>query len=445
VGAKYVLFYFAGRMARQARKPAEAAGYFERAAALAPDGEQRDACIWYLFDMACDERPENTAPLIARYAPLWTDAGYFDDIFDKVSFYVCKKRKWGLLLDVFDAINRYASADTRAKYAYILGRAVQLGFVERQNGVQSSVQSSVAYFKLAYSAIETGRMTLPAFYYRTLAAKRLGLPHDFDALFSLSETAAAHGESEEPAAPAVAASADEIAFLDGFFDFGCAEEAYPFIRESFDRLSLAQVRGLLERLEAAEQWRRLINLTVLYRERRISKGERRDLELSYPRGFNNEIECYAAKIKIDPALLFALVRQESVFNANALSRSGAVGLTQLMEKTAQDMAFYLARNGGPDYLVDGELNLVDPNVNLHLGALYYKELLDRLGNAENAVLAYNGGIGRIGRWRRAEADLPDDLFLESIELTETREYGRVVLGGQAVYDFLYYGTGATPK
>jgi soluble lytic murein transglycosylase len=433
VGAKYVLFYFAGRMARQARKPAEAAAYFEKAAALAPDGEQRDACIWYLFDMACDQRPEAAAPLIAHYAPLWTDAGYFDDIFDKISFYACKNRKWDLLVDLFDAINRHASADTRAKYAYIIGRAVQMGFLERKNGVESSV----FYYKIAYSAIETGRMTLPAFYYRTLAAKRLGLPHDFDELIPPPGAAQAPAEDEGPPALAGAASADEIAFLNGFFDFGCADAAYPFIREAFDRLSFAQIRGLLERLAAAEQWRRLVNLTVLLRERPRFKVERRELELSYPRGFKHEIEDYAAKANIDAALLFALVRQESVFNANARSRSGAVGLTQLMEKTAQDMAFYLARNGGPDYRFAGELNLVDPHINLHLGSLYYKELLDRLGNAENAVLAYNGGIGRIGRWRRAESDLPDDLFLESVELTETREYGRAVLGGQAVYDFLY--------
>ncbi|MDR3301095.1 MAG: transglycosylase SLT domain-containing protein [Spirochaetaceae bacterium] len=425
--ALYRLFYYAGRMARQMKKAREASDYFELAVPFASDG--KDVCIWYIFDIAYNEKPESVVPFIKKYAPFWNDASYFDDIFDKISFFVCKNRKWTVLTDVFDVINRYASAETRAKYAYIIGRAVQLGFLEWKNGIERSG----FYYKIAYSAIETGRITIPAFYYRTLAAKRLSLPPDFAACISQS-----HVAKSPPAVQKPPMSADEIKFLDGFFDFGCSAAAYPFLRESFDRLTLAQVRWFLERLAAAKQWRRLINLTVLCRERNDFKPERRDLELSYPQGFKADIEDFAEKAGIAPALLFALVRQESVFNPSAYSRAGASGLTQLMERTAQDMAHYLARNGGPDYRVDGTVNLVDPNINLHLGALYYRELLDRLGNAETAVLAYNGGIGRIRRWRRAETELPDDLFLESVELTETREYGRAVLGGQAVYDFLYY-------
>ena len=56
-----------------------------------------------------------------------------------------------------------------------------------------------------------------------------------------------------------------------------------------------------------------------------------------------------------------------------------------------------------------------------------------------ALLAYNGGMGRVPRWRAAQADLPEDLFPETVELRETREYGRKVLSAAAVYGYLYYG------
>jgi soluble lytic murein transglycosylase len=56
-----------------------------------------------------------------------------------------------------------------------------------------------------------------------------------------------------------------------------------------------------------------------------------------------------------------------------------------------------------------------------------------------ALLAYNGGMGRLRRWRNAEAKLPGDLFLETIEYNETREYGRKVLAAAAAYGYLYYG------
>ena len=61
-----------------------------------------------------------------------------------------------------------------------------------------------------------------------------------------------------------------------------------------------------------------------------------------------------------------------------------------------------------------------------------------------ALLAYNGGMGRVRRWRAEEQrpgqpSLPDDLFLETIEYEETREYGRRVLAAAAIYGRLYYG------
>jgi soluble lytic murein transglycosylase len=138
-------------------------------------------------------------------------------------------------------------------------------------------------------------------------------------------------------------------------------------------------------------------------------------------------------------ILYGLIRTESAFIPDIRSTAGAIGLAQLMPDTAVEMAGRISRQGGPDYLIDGNVDLRNPDTNVHLGAVYLAYLVDRMESPMQSLLAYNGGMGRVRRWRSAEPNLPDDLFLETIELTETREYGRRVLAAAAAYGYLYYG------
>jgi soluble lytic murein transglycosylase len=113
-----------------------------------------------------------------------------------------------------------------------------------------------------------------------------------------------------------------------------------------------------------------------------------------------------------------------------------------MAPTAEDMAGRIARRGGPDYR-NPEMNLKDPELNVHIGSFYLRYLIEQMGSPMLALLAYNGGMGRVRRWlatdRQQAGGLPQDLFLETIEFNETREYGRQVLSAASVYGYLYYG------
>lgn len=135
---------------------------------------------------------------------------------------------------------------------------------------------------------------------------------------------------------------------------------------------------------------------------------------------------------IDRALLYAVMRQESRFRIRAKSRAGARGLMQLMPRTASYMAgkrFRGSRRG----------QLFDPELNMTLGQKYVHHLLEDPnidGDLFYTVAAYNGGPGNLRKWRRRNDYLGDPLlFIESIPLSETRDYVERVLTNLWIYRY----------
>lgn len=138
----------------------------------------------------------------------------------------------------------------------------------------------------------------------------------------------------------------------------------------------------------------------------------------------------ATTARVSPSLLFGLVRQESLFQENVRSRAGALGLMQVMPATGRLLLRAEHRKGRP--------NLTDPAVNVRLGAEYLAQLVQLFSGDEAAALAgYNAGPGRVVRWRRESPNLATDEFLESIPLSETRDYVKRVLFYQGAYAALY--------
>lgn len=134
--------------------------------------------------------------------------------------------------------------------------------------------------------------------------------------------------------------------------------------------------------------------------------------------------------KIDRALIFALVRQESQFNTAARSHAGATGLMQLMPRTASYVA---GRNFSRNNLAE----LHDPELNLTLGQKYVEYLLNQ-GSIDNNLFyllaAYNSGPGMVRQWQR-NLDYGDDplLFIETVTAAETRDFIERVLANYWIY------------
>jgi soluble lytic murein transglycosylase len=162
-----------------------------------------------------------------------------------------------------------------------------------------------------------------------------------------------------------------------------------------------------------------------------SGNDARVLRAIFPWPRRGAVEAEAREFGVDPLLFAGLVRQESTFDLEALSRAGARGLAQLLPVTAAQAARGLDVTFYPEWLTV-------PDLNLHLGASHLGMLLRRYhGRVEVAIAAYNAGTSPIDRWiARPGADDPDQ-FIEQIPYPETRAYVRSVLRNRAIYRALY--------
>ena len=159
-------------------------------------------------------------------------------------------------------------------------------------------------------------------------------------------------------------------------------------------------------------------------------GEPRVLRAIYPWPARAAVQAEAQEFGVDPLLLVAIVRQESVFDVEALSPAGARGLAQLTPGTAAltarglDVTFY------PEWITV-------PDLNLHLGAAHLAELLRRFPRLEAAIAAYNAGASPVRRWLDRDGAADPDQFIELIPYPETRGYVRSVLRNRELYRALY--------
>jgi soluble lytic murein transglycosylase len=148
-----------------------------------------------------------------------------------------------------------------------------------------------------------------------------------------------------------------------------------------------------------------------------------------PRAYEDLVEAAAERHGIEPELLFAVMRVESVYNPRIISYAGAIGLAQIMPRTGRLIAQSLGRD---DFTID---QLLEPEVNLEFAAWYLSSLIERFdGRVPLAVASYNGGPHNVRRWMRDHADdMPLDAFLERIPFTQTHRYVRRVLTHYEAY------------
>lgn len=155
--------------------------------------------------------------------------------------------------------------------------------------------------------------------------------------------------------------------------------------------------------------------------------------LRFPVDYRKQLEDAAQRHQIDPALLFAIVRAESAYSVDAVSRAGAHGLMQVMPTTAQQ----LAREFGVRY--GGKSSLLEAGTNIQFGTLRLNQLLDEFDQLLPAIAAYNAGPNAVSRWVDADVLEEPDAWIETVPYYETRDYLARVLSFATIYDWRLTG------
>ncbi len=164
----------------------------------------------------------------------------------------------------------------------------------------------------------------------------------------------------------------------------------------------------------------------------IEKAPRKFWELLFPLPYRSSLVSYARARDLDPYVVAGLIRQESEFNPQAVSRADAYGLTQVRPGTGR----LFARRAGVPRFTSGAL--FQPVTNLKIGTTVLRSMLDQNnGDLAQTLAAYNAGPNRVIEWLSWKNYREPAEFVESIPFTETRDYVQAVLRNADMYRRLY--------
>ena len=221
--------------------------------------------------------------------------------------------------------------------------------------------------------------------------------------------------------------------IDLFTEAGLEQAAAAEVNRLIEvaRMSKNDMLGLAEGLIARGLTIDGINLGWALRDEG-HEWDSRLIRVAFPLPYLDLIRREAMEWGVDPIVLAAIIRQESAFKADIVSRAGAIGLMQVMPPTGAQ----LARVHGPSGFQ--EEHLVSPEVSLHLGAAYFVEMSARYDGVLPLILsAYNAGPTRATRWKQYP-EISDLLrFTERIPFVETRGYVKNVRRNLGIYRVLY--------
>ena len=425
--AEFYMWFYAARLYDGANLYSrQASTCYENAIAATDEPSKKDNALWYLMKTKLKLSLDQTLASIGDYARQWDDPEYFEDFFDTLIPSLIVNARWSSFEPLLTALDGYATKETLSQIAYIYGRLIQEGFI------QIAVEEKEARIKQAFEkALDSGTNT----YYRVMAAYRLGLTgQTLEQALGQGGSVTARTEQEQPT------PADNL--LNGYAYFGFREKIYEnwllYYKNEVSPQTGFYLASFLQKCGDEEDVYYSQALRIAARALNMSSQivSKEDLKTVYPQNFSNLVDTYAKKYDISSSVIYALIRSESFFDKEIVSSAGAVGLTQLMSPTAGEIAQKLKHK---DY------ELTDPETNIMFGTYYLAELIRRgEGSLLRAFFSYNAGFRKVTTWLNSSmlefgqsSSLDMDLFLETVPVSETREYGRKLIGATVMYEYLY--------
>ncbi len=428
--------YWHGRFLRAAERWQDAEAWFAKATGLAASASERDAAAWYAVEAAWKRSPASAIPALGKAMHASRNPLWFSDLIEPLSREALVARDGKALASLDAAIEGAAGARDMARLSYLCARAAQAGIITDADvaaAFGTAFGSAAAY---AEARLRAAYAQKADDWYRVAAAYRLGEPlvEPFSAAPVQPALPAAAPPAEGDHSPASggaqapeAVGADEYALA--LARFGLGSRLRLELGEEYPSLSWDTVRSVAGSLAAAGRHEQALRLIATLFWKSAFTPARRDAELYWPRPWRETFSDAAGTAGLDEFLLYGLARSESAFDPAAVSKSGAVGLIQLMPATAEEMAGRLRLDS---------YELTDPVDNLALGSAYFARVLAGVGDRVlPAVFSYNGGPTRYRRWEAEYGNLPLDLLLEALSYAETRQYGRNVATAALSYAALY--------
>jgi soluble lytic murein transglycosylase len=158
-------------------------------------------------------------------------------------------------------------------------------------------------------------------------------------------------------------------------------------------------------------------------------SHRTDYNLRFPMPYKSFVFKNAKLKDLDPSVIYGVMRRESLFDPNAGSHVGALGLMQLMPRTAKQVALSMG------FKSPKRSDILQVGYNINLGTQYFKKVLSQFDdNTALAAAAYNAGPHRVKQWLPNHQSMDADLWVETIPFNETRKYVQAVLAYSSIFD-----------
>ncbi len=401
--------------ARRMERPAEMLDFAGQLGAGHPKSEWRlSALIWAGNYYVLRNEPASYEPLFRACYQEFPSDPRAEYCHWKVAWSAYIERRSGAAALLVDHLNRFPRGEKAPAALYFLGRL----------GGTSEGEARARYVEIVQS--------FPNSFYAQLAEERLGgiVPARVTRL------------SFEPGA----AARRRIRRAQLLYDAGLSALADAELRDAAGGngdahvLALELARQAGERNRPDQGIRHIKGAFAGYLSVPLDAAPAEFWRLGFPLPYRATLQQQAEARGLDLYLLAGLIRQESEFGADAVSRAGARGLMQIMPATGRDLSARLKITGY------GSRSLFNASLNIRLGTFYLRNLLDQYGgNLEHALAAYNGGKSRVDQWLTwAEYGEPAE-FIESIPLSETRGYVQAVLRNAWMYRRIYGGRGTSAQ
>ncbi|MCX8013419.1 MAG: lytic transglycosylase domain-containing protein, partial [Rectinema sp.] len=393
-------------------------------------------------------RPLELAAL-SQAAALWKNPSFFEDIVAQYMRRLLRERAWDDVVRLPILMSRRLTPAMRGPLLYLSGRLIETGRASPDTSTDNEFRKylengspeiaagigapSVANLFFSVLLRESGIEE----HYRTLAAWRLGteppllsrvpaLGKDYRVIDAITRALPAF--DQPPVSDTILAEA--LAFIEQSLDYGLDALAAGQVG-SLSSYSPDSLFWMARTFAEHEQYYPALRIGSEVLRRALPDSAAIAYALLYPLAWNGHFRELTETNRIAEPLAYALVRSESMFNQRAVSRSGALGLSQLLPSTAAETARGLKMQ---------TYNLTDPRDNLAIGMAYFGYMLRRFGERPaRAMAAYNAGPGHMMQWVADWGALEDDILIELYPIAEPRQYTKNIIAAALHYGKLYYG------